>query len=181
MRHLLLAVPFLMSLAVAGLACGEADELASEPPVGSGASDSFEVRLVPNVTTDDVIPAIVHAGHDQLAALCNEYPGVSIRVFNPLVSGSYEDVGCSTILGGSEATRQESTALGRDGERIGTAQQPLSPFSLVCGVLVLGATLAWNWPYGQEGCNTPGAENPGACRAVTSFGGGAMGLLCDLI
>ena len=51
----------------------------------------------------------------------------------------------------------------------------------LAGGEVLGATLAWNWLYGHEGCNSPGAENPGACRAVTSFGGGAMGLICGLI
>ena len=101
--------------------------------------------------------------------------------FNPLASGDYTDVPCSAILDGDESVGQASDVLTSDSERIGTTQQQLSPFSLVCSALMLGASLAWNWPYGHEGCNAPGAENPSACRAVTSFGVGTLGLLCAFI
>ena len=64
---------------------------------------------------------------------------------------------------------------------IGTVPQKWSPVGLVCSALLFGATLAWNWPWGQEGCNAPGAENPTACRALTGIGAGGLGLLCAFI
>ena len=180
MRRLLLSVP-LMLLAMAGPACGGADDPASESPTEPGASESFVVRLTPDTSKEGVTQQIVEAGQAQLAIACAGNSGASVRIFNPLASGDYTDVPCSAILDGGESVGQASEALTSGSERIGMTQQPLSPFSLVCSALMLGATLAWNWPYGQEGCNAPGAENPSACRALTSFGGGALGLLCALI
>ncbi len=93
------------------------------PPMLSMATEGTS-EADANVTRDDVIPAIVDAGHDQLAAMCGEYPGGSIRVFTPLASGRYEEMGGSTILGGSEVTRQASSARGSDGAQIGLAAAP---------------------------------------------------------
>jgi hypothetical protein len=150
----------------------------AEPPA---EGQSFAVQLPHDVTTESVIPAIVAAGQDKLAAVCERTPGAGIRIANPLASGAFEDVQCSTILGESEMTEHASTALTSGGERIGQTQQKFSPVGLVCSALLLGATLAWNWPGSHVGCNDPRAENPVGCQAVTSIGGGGLGLLCALI
>lgn len=137
--------------------------------------------MTPSTTAETVIPQILAAGHDELASMCAVNPAASIRVFNPLASGSYADVTCSAILVGGESVERSSDALTSGNEHIGQVQQEWSPFGLVCSALVLGATLAWNWPGSRTGCNTPGAENPTACQFVTGVGGGGLGLLCAFI
>jgi hypothetical protein len=84
MRHLLLSGPLLTILAVAGPACVAADE----PTSTAGASNTFEVPMTPHTTAETVIPQILAAGHDELASICAANPTASMRVFNPLASGS---------------------------------------------------------------------------------------------
>src|SRR4051812_37019259 len=119
MRHLLLSAPLLLLLAVAGPARAGADEPTTHP----GASNPFEVSLTANTTSENVIPQIVEAGHDELAAACASNPTASIRIFNPLASGSYADVTCSTVLAGGEFIGQASEALTSGGEHVGQVQQ----------------------------------------------------------
>lgn len=142
---------------------------------------AFAIYLDDSTTAESVIPAIVAAAHDQLVTVCEGNPGASVRVVNPLASGSYEDAQCSDILGGSEMTGQVSAPVTNGGERIGQAQQRWSPVGLVCSALLLGATLVLNWPGSHVGCNDPRAENPVGCQRVTAIGGGTLGLLCALI
>lgn len=144
------------------------------------APRTFKVQLRGGTTAETVIPAILASGHDQLAAACAGGQGEgSIRIFNPLDSRETIDVACSEILDGTAETSAALTS-NVDGP-IGTARQKWSPFGLVCSALLLGATLAWNWPWGQEGCNSPSAENPTGCKVVTGLGGGGLGLLCAFI
>jgi hypothetical protein len=142
---------------------------------------AFALHLDNSTTSEDVIPAIIAAAHDQLVPACEGNPGASVRVFNPFAWETFEDVQCSDILGGHETTGQASASFMRGDERIGQAQQSFSPVGLLCSALVLGATLAWSWPGSHAGCNDPRAENPVGCQAVTGIGGGGLGLLCALI
>jgi hypothetical protein len=142
---------------------------------------AFALHLDNSTTAENVIPAIVAAAHDQLVSVCEGNSGASVRVINPLASGSFEDVQCSDIFGSSEITGQASAPLTGGGERIGQTQQEWSLVGLACSALVLGATLAWNWPGSHAGCNDPRAENPVGCQALTSIGGGGLGLLCAFI
>jgi hypothetical protein len=104
-------MPFVLTLAVLGPACIEADEPAAESSIEPSASNAFVVRLTANASKEGVIQQIVEAGQDQLAAACESGPGTSIRVFNPLASGSYENVSCESILGIQEPTGQTGEAL----------------------------------------------------------------------
>jgi hypothetical protein len=101
---------------------------------------TFDVRLPTGTTEETVIPAIVAAGHDEIAAACDGTFSTSIRVFNPLAPGAYTDVPCSTMLDG---TGEASSALTSDpsDSRLGQAQQQLSPFSLGCAAFVGGSAL----------------------------------------
>ena len=78
---------------------------------------SFVVQLSPDVTAESVIPAILAAGHVQLAAACETSPGASVRIVHALASGAFTEVPCSRILGG-ESTEQTSGAL-TSGEQVG--------------------------------------------------------------
>ncbi|MFS8064826.1 MAG: hypothetical protein ACMG6S_00515 [Byssovorax sp.] len=142
---------------------------------------AFVIHFDDSTTPESVIPAIVAAAHDQLVTACEGNRGASVRVFNPLASGSYEDIQCSDILGGSEVIGQASAPVANGGERIGQVQQKWSPVGLVCGALMLGAALAWNWPGSHAGCNDPRAENPVGCQRVTTIGIGSLGFLCGFI
>ena len=143
-------------------------------------TSTFEVRLRGDTTSDTVIPQIVAAAHDRLTVACESRPNTSVRIYNPLAKEpSVAEVPCSTFLDG---IGESSAALTSEVDGpIGTVQQKWSPVGLVCSAVVLGATLAWNWPWGQEGCNNPKAEDQTACRAITGLGGGGLGLLCSLI
>jgi hypothetical protein len=143
------------------------------------AAPSFMIWVRGDTTPETAIPAILAAAHDQLAVACAGKPGTSVRIHNPFLSEAYADVLCSTFLDG---TGEANSALTSDVDGpIGTVQQNWSPFGLACSALMFGASLAWNWPWGQEGCNAPGAHNPTACRALTGIGVGGLGLLCAFI
>jgi hypothetical protein len=142
---------------------------------------AFVIQLDASTTAESVIPAIVAAAHGKLVTVCAGNPGASVRVINPLASGSHEDVQCSDLLEGSETIGQASAPVANGGERIGQAQQKWSPVGLVCSALMFGAALAWNWPGSHAGCNDPRAENPAGCQAVTSVGLGSLGFLCGFI
>ncbi len=118
----------------------------------------FAVQLPRDVTTESVLPAIVAAGHDELAAACAATPGASIRILNPLASGTFEDVSCASVLQG-EGTAETSAALSSEpaGERVGEDQQSLTPLGgLLCSLASLIATTAaaneckkWRGPNSQ--------------------------------
>lgn len=174
MRYPLLSAPLLVLLAVAGPARAGVGEPATDP----GASNAFMLRLTPNASKDDVIHQIIKAGHDQLAAACVESPGASVRILNPLVSGDYADVACSTILDGSESVGQTSEALTSSGhEPVGTAQQPITPVGpILCGLASLIATTA-----GARACADWRGSNSQVCN-VGNFGSGAVWILaCALM
>jgi hypothetical protein len=139
---------------------------------------SFAVRLDRATTADNVIPQIVAAGHEQLDAACEAaQPGASVRIFNPLASGAYQDVSCASVLGGDGSTGEASAALVSNvsDEPIGTAPQKLTPLAIVC---VLGG-LAVN-AITQYGCerNYP---NDLACPWVSTVGSwGFSSAVCSL-
>src|SRR4051812_4469170 len=119
MRYLLLSTPLLLALAAAGPASAETNESTTNPE----ASNAFVALTAPTTTAETGVPQIVEAGREQLAAACVANSGASIRIMNPLASGSYEDVDCSTILAGGESVGQTSEALMSGGEHIGQVQQ----------------------------------------------------------
>ena len=108
---------------------------------------SFAVQLPHDVTTDSVIPAMLAAGHDELAAACASTPGESVRILNPFASGAFEDVSCASVLSG-EGTAEASAARASEpaGERVGQDHQPLTPIGgVLCSIAsLLAATAAAN-------------------------------------
>jgi hypothetical protein len=168
----LLSVPLLVLLAVADPGRALADEPSREPE----ASNAFVVHLAQTTTAETVISQIVEAGREQLAAACAAHPDASIRVFNPLASGSYADVSCSTILDGSEPVAQSSEAL-PSGEHIGQIQQKWSPFGLGCTAFVGLSALFVNYAL----CNRPGAEQPDLCRYTADAGFFGLGIACNFL
>jgi hypothetical protein len=71
------------------------------------APQTFEMQLRSDTTAETILPQIVQAGHAQLIEACENNPGASVRVYNPLASGAYADLQCTAILGG-EKTLGES-------------------------------------------------------------------------
>jgi hypothetical protein len=126
---------------VAPTATGDHGPALAEP---TAEGQSFAVQLPRDVTTENVIPAIVAAGHDEFAAACALTPGASIRILNPLASGAFEDVSCASVLQG-EGTAEASAALSSEpaGERVGEDRQSLTPIGAVlCSLASLIATTA---------------------------------------
>ena len=117
------------------------------------------------------------AGQDQLAPVCVGNPDASVRAFNPLASGSYEDVLCSVILDDGRSIGHASEALVSGSERIGQVQQKWSPFGLGCSLFVLGAGILMN----HLACHYPTAEHPEACSNLLEGGMGALGIACNFI
>jgi hypothetical protein len=175
-RNPLLSMPLLVGLALVGPGCGTADEPAAKDDIAPAASNSFELTLPDTTSVKTVIAQIVDAGHNQLAAACVAHPIASIRVFNPLVPGTYEDIACSTLLAGGEPLALTSNAL-TSGERLGETRQELTPIGLGCSVVMLGLGIFMNHAL----CQYPGAENPQACAALAEYGIGGLGLACAFI
>ena len=176
MRYLLLSTPLLVALAVAGPARGEADEPTSNPE----ASKAFVALTLPTTTAETVIPQIVEAGREQLAAACVINPGASVRIINPLASGVYTDVPCSTILDGGESVGQTSEALKSGGEHIGQTQQKGVITTVAC--FAAGTALFLGTRYGVcEYGGGPGAEGDrrrANCNDIGSWGGVGLGFVC---
>jgi hypothetical protein len=80
-----------------------------------------------------------------------------------------------------EFPSKPATASGR--EPIGEAQERFSPVGAACSLITLGLGLIFSWPFGNShtGCDTPGAHNPGACKAVTQGGAIGLGIACWFI
>lgn len=173
MRYLLLSTPLLLVLAAVGPAHAETDE----PSTEAAASHAFAVQLSGNTTAENVIERIIEAGREQLATACTAQPEASVRIFNPLASGSYEDVACSTLLDGGESVGHTSEALSSGGERIGQVQQKWSPFGLGCTALVGLSALFVNYAL----CSRPGAEHPDACRYTADGGFFTLGIACNFL
>lgn len=140
---------------------------------------AFEIFLENAPAADTVVDQIAARAHERLAAACAALPGGSVRIWNPLSSAEYAHVSCAEILNGDGPVFEARETL--TSGRIGEARQEWSPVGLACSLLLFGAASAFNWPWGQEGCNNPRADNPEGCRAVTGLGLGALGLLCAFI
>jgi hypothetical protein len=109
------------------------------PAEQTDAPQAFEVRLRGDATAESATAAILAAGQEQLVTACEQTPGASVRIMNPLASGDYADVACSSILDGAGQTSEALTI----GERIGEAQQPFTPIGgILCSLASLVATTA---------------------------------------
>lgn len=168
------------ALTLACSACRDGAPPDAEPLEPAGmAPQTFEIFLEDAPTADTVIPQIVAAAHERLATACADRSSVLVRIWNPLIPGSYTDVPCTEILGTGTAVSEAGKALAR--EPTGEARGEWSPVGLVCSLLMFGAASAFNWPWAKEGCNNPRANDPAACQAATGLGFGALGVLCSLI
>lgn len=137
---------------------------------------TFDVQLPLDVTVESVIPAIVAAGHEELAAACDGTPGAAIRVLNPLASGSFEDVSCASILSGEESTAATSAALA-DAEPIGQVQQKGVITTVAC--FASGATIFLGTRYGI--CPHGKTEKVRTdCNDVGSWGNLGIALICGI-
>jgi hypothetical protein len=178
MRYLLLSTPLLVVLAVAGPASAATDEPTTSPE----ASNAFVALLPPTTTAETVIPQIVEAARDRLAAACVASPGASVRINNPLASGDYEDVACSTILEGGESIGQTGEALVSGGEHLGQTQQKGIITTAAC--FAGGAALFLGTRYGVcKYGGGPGAEGDrrrGNCNDVGGWGSLGLGFVCTL-
>jgi hypothetical protein len=133
----------------------------------SSAPQSFAVQLRDATTAETVIPALVAAAHDQLAAACESTPGASVRVVNPLASGDFADVSCAAILGGTELAGESQQALtsGPSDGPLGEAQQSITPVApIICGLAALIAATA-----GARACSDWRGPNSQFCN-VGNFG-----------
>lgn len=177
MKHPWLFVPLLLSLTLPGSGCDSADEPTAKPTIDLVASNSFELTLLDNATAETVIPAIVEAGRDQLSTACEAYPRASVRIFNPLVSGSYEDVTCSTILDGEESVGQSSEALTSSGENIGHVQQKGIISTVACFAGGAAAFLVPRYGICPHGRTEQDRSN---CNDVSGWGSLGLGFVCGL-
>lgn len=176
MRYLLVSTPLLVVLALAGPARAGADEPTTNPE----ASKAFVVLVPPTTTAETVIPQIVEAGREQLAAACVTSPGATARIINPLASGDHADVPCSTILDEGESVGQPSEALTSGGEHLGQTQQKGVITTVAC--FAAGTTLFLGTRYGVcEYGGGPGAEGDrrrADCNDIGSWGGVGLGFVC---
>lgn len=171
-------------VAVSAAGCGGAEE-SSEPgtPYGGDEADNapqrFTVRLDRATTAENVIPQIVAAARGPLASMCEEHPGASLRIMNPLASEAYQDVPCTSVLGGDSATGEANAALVSDENDgpIGTVQQKWSPFGLVCSALTIGSSLVANYALCPKAINPTDEKH---CRWVSDGGFGTLSFLCFL-
>ena len=138
------------STTAAALACaatwmGCATETTTDRGEPAAEARAFTLQLDAATTADTVIPAILAAGHDQLAAACEAAPGAAVRVANPLASGREAIVPCATLVGEAGETSAALTRELDDGP-IDEAQQKITPVGLACGVLtaLLGAATTWS-------------------------------------
>ncbi|AUX45227.1 uncharacterized protein SOCE26_067080 [Sorangium cellulosum] len=118
---------------------GETGESETEEE-NEGVLRTFDVQLSSDTTEETVIPRIVAAGREEIAAACASTSGAAIRVFNPLALGDYSDVPCSAILNDIGEACSAPTSDPND-NGTGEAQQRLSPFSLGCADFVGGSAL----------------------------------------
>jgi hypothetical protein len=149
----------------------------AKPTIDPVASNSFELTLPDNATAETVIPAIVEAGRDQIATACDAYPGASVRIFNPLASGSHEDIACSTILDGEQSVGQSQEALTSGGENIGQVQQKGIISTVACfagGAAVFFGTSYGICPHGQT------EQDRTNCNNVGGWGSLGLGFVCGL-
>jgi hypothetical protein len=146
-----------------------APALAQSPAEGQ----SFAVQLPQDVPTESVIPAIVGAGQDKLAAVCASTPGAAIRVLNPLASGAFEDVSCASILAGA-GTAETSAALSSP-EHIGQVQQKGLITTVACFAGSAATFLVPRYGICPHGATEQIRTD---CNDVGGWGSLGIGLLC---
>ena len=128
-------------------------------------------------TAEDVIPAILAVGHAQLVIACEQTPEASVRILNPLASGDYADVACSSILEGTRQTSDALTSDEKDGP-IGTTQQKFGPISLLaCGIGTIGTALFTRYALCP---GAPTERDRTSCNDVGLWGGTALTVVCTL-
>ncbi len=138
---------------------------------------TFEVRLGGTMSQEDVITAILAAGHDQLVTACAADPGASIRVVSPLAAGDVTELACSTALADG-STSQAGAPLTTERESTGQTQQKIGPISLVaCGLFAAGSFLFLNEVLCPRATSPQDREN---CAHVGNFGGAAITILCAI-
>jgi hypothetical protein len=175
MKYLRLSGSLLLGLTLAGSGCGSADEPTAKPTIDLVASNSFELTLRDTTTAEAVIAAIVEAGRDQLATACEAYPGGSVRIFNPLASGRYEDIACSTILDVEESVGQSQKALTCGEEHIGQVQQKGIISTVACFAGGTAAFLGTRYGICPHGRTEQDRTN---CNDVGGWGGVGLGFVC---
>ena len=136
---------------------------------------TFQVQLRGDMPNEAVIPAILAAGHEQLTTACEQMPETTVRILNPLASGEYADIACSTILGGEDAA-QASEALSST-EHIGQVQQKGIISTVAC---FAGGAAAFFVPrYGI--CPHGSTEQARTdCNDVGGWGSFGIGFVCAL-
>ncbi len=143
------------------------------------ATQSFEVQVPRDITPGNVVAALVKAGRAELAAACEATPDASIRIMNPLASGTFEVLPCASVLDSDEATAASSTALTSnesDGP-VGTVQQRWSLFGMACSVLTIGSGLVASRLLCPRATNPQDARN---CGNFSDAGFSTLGFLCFL-
>jgi len=183
LRTFLVGSALALLSAVTGVAAAEPLRTSEDEPAPgaepSGSSTLRFVVLVDSATTkESVIPAILAASRAELIAACEGNSGASIRIYNPMASGDYVDVPCSTVLDGEEVAGPAAEALPRvSGEgAIGEARQRLTPLGpLLCGLTGLITSAAQD-----RVCRDWRGRNSEFCN-VGTFGSGGLWLLACAI
>ena len=151
------------------------DTTARDPPAErADTPQTFYVWLRGDMTAENAVSAIVAAGRDQLAGACESAPDSSLRILNPLASGDYADVACSSILDGD--TGQTSEALASV-EHIGQVQQKGVISTVAC--FAAATTVFVGTRYGV--CARGKTEKIRTdCNDVGSWGNVGLGFVCGL-
>lgn len=161
---------------VADVAPSETGDYGPTPAEQTAEGQSFKVQLPRDVMMESVVPAIVAAGHAQLAVACASTPEASIRIMHPLASGSFEDVSCASILSGDESTVETSAALS-SAEHLGQVQQKGVISTVACFAGGAATFLVPRYGICPHGATEKIRTD---CNDVGSWGGLGIGFLCAL-
>jgi hypothetical protein len=161
---------------VADVASTETGAYGPTPTEQTAKGQSFEVQLPRDVTMESVVPAIVAAGHAQLAVACASTPDASIRIMHPLASGSFEDVSCASIPSGDESTGETSAALS-SAEHLGQVQQKGVISTVACFAGAAATFLVPRYGICPHGTTERIRTN---CNDAGGWGSLGIGLVCTL-
>lgn len=170
----------LRTITIAGvLACGAMLPVLAHADLAHAdeAQGTFMLQLEDDTTPATVIEQIAAAGRDQLVVACESTPAATVRILNPLASGDYADLACSTVLDNDtwQTSAAPSNASG-DG-RIGEAQQRLTPVGpVLCGLLGIfeGAAMA-------KACSDWRGRNSQFCNVGSVYTSVAWLVACTLM
>jgi len=128
---------------------------------------------------DDLVAPIMAAARVQLVPLCREEPERTVRVYDPRAPDVYTELSCTSVLADDATGEANASLITNEGDGpIGEVLQPLSPFSLVCGIFFGTVALVANYALCPR-ARTPRDER--RCGYVVNGGFFGIGIACAFI